>query len=96
MNPFVEHPILKDLPFELMREPSVEGIETFLKARQKKYQRLGLAYAAFGVIMLLLTILTAIFVEHGLAFYLQFRFVWVSTIFRGGLIFQVCQEIQLK
>ena len=91
MNTFVEHPVLKDLPFELMRNPTRDGIQLFLTSRQGKRKLHGLAYALIGFVMLLLSL---ILVPQGLSQFL-ILFVWISTVFRGWLLFKSANKFKM-
>ena len=80
MNPFVNHPILKDMPYEEMKNPSKKGIVSFLRSKRRSQQRLALLYITFGLIIFLGVMIG---VEQGLAQYLII-FSSFSIIFRGA------------
>jgi len=92
MNTFVEHPVLKDLSFDLMKNPSVEGIKSFLRSKRKKRQLFGLGYGLIGLIMFLFTLSI---IEQGLSQYL-ILFVWISTMFQAGLLFKTSKKYDLS
>ena len=91
MNPFVDHQILKDLPYEEMKKPTKEGINSFLKSKRNNQQLLALAYTIFGMIIFIGVLIT---VERGLAQYLII-FSSFSIIYRGILFFKSAKKFKM-
>lgn len=91
MNSFIEHPVLKDMPYGEMKNPSISGIQSFLKSKRKKQRQLSLAYAIFGLIIFIGVLLT---VESGLAQYL-IVFSSFSIMYRGVLFFKSAKKYDM-
>ena len=51
MNPFLNHPILKDLPYKLMKNPDREKIIKHIEKQRRMRQRLGLFAIVYGVVL---------------------------------------------
>ncbi len=57
MNPFVSHAILKDLPFELMKDPNREGIEQFVEKKRQRNMLVAMLCVLGGIILLTINII---------------------------------------
>jgi hypothetical protein len=58
MNPLLQHPVLKTLPFEQLKSPTVDGIRTFRDKKIKMFARLKWLFVALFFFMLLTIYLT--------------------------------------
>jgi Ca2+/Na+ antiporter len=48
-NPLLQHPILKHMPYQELRNPTPEGIRSYVAKRKKMFQRLSILFVAIAL-----------------------------------------------
>jgi len=57
MNPFISHHILKDLPFDLMKQPTREGLEQFVEKKRQQYLLFSALLTIIGIALLVINLM---------------------------------------
>ncbi len=92
MNPFVSHHILKDLPYELMKQPDKDGIGQFVEKKRRRFFIFWEIKLKNGVILLVINI---ILLKPELGPILNFINLWFWFVM-SAILFKKAKSIHLE
>ncbi len=92
MNPLVSHHILKDLPYELMKQPDKDGIEQFVK---KKRGRMFLFSAGTAIVGIILLIINLFLLKPELGPIMNFINLWFWFVM-SAILFKKAKSIHIE